>query len=170
MKTIPKEFESILLGELSESDCSPKIDSWGFRGIKLNAPKKVIVNSEFILPLCGSTQFSEKFINEFKRIDDEIVIVVVNTLTNQSYSGNLSEPSYESEENIKSIGTDEELELNTVNGWFNIDVYDYVRSLTQLEGTYLIYALIGDLKSNVVSVEIEISEGAVPGPREPRPN
>ena len=44
----------------------------------------------------------------------------------------------------------------------DIDVYDYVRDLPQKPGNYLIYALAGDVKSNVVEVEIEIEKGVKP--------
>lgn len=170
MKTIPSSFENISLGNKSESSCSPKIESWGFRGILLNSPEKVLISSEFVIPLCGSHQLSELFINKFKRYDHEIVIVVTDTKSYKSYSGKLSKPGFKTEEYTKAIGSDEELERNTAGGWFNIDVYDYVRSLPEKEGKYLIYATIGDFKSNVVEVEVEVEKGEAPGPRAPRPN
>ena len=169
MKTIPPLFETISLGKLSESPCSPEIDGWDYRGIKLNGPSKVIISKEFVMPLCGCWQFSYKFINKFKRMDNEIVIVVTGTVTFKSYSGNLAKPGYEYKDYVKSVGTDEELEMNTVSGWFNIDVYDYVRKLPEKAGKYKIYAIIADVKSNVVDVEIVVAEGEEPGPRAPRP-
>jgi len=170
MKTIPSNFESVPLGNKSESTCSPKIESWDFRGIILNSPKKIRISDEFILPLCGTHQLSELFINKFKKYDHEIVIVVTDTSTYKSYSGKLSKPGFKSEDYAKAIGSDEELERNTVGGWFNIDVFDYVKSLPEKEGKYIIYATIGDLKSNVVEVEIGIEKGNTPAPRQPRPN
>jgi hypothetical protein len=169
MKTIPPLFETIQLGRMEESACTPPLGGWDYRGIKLNAPTKNIIREEFVLPLCGSWQFSDKFINKFKNIHTEIVIVVTDMKTFKSYSGNLRTPGFEYKENRKAVGTDEELEENTAASWFNIDIYDYVRDLPQKPGKYLIYALVGDVKSNVVEVEIEIEKGAKPGPRSPRP-
>ncbi len=169
MKTIPPLFENIPMGQMSESPCIPEINDWDYRGIELNAPSKVIISDEFALPLCGAWQFSYKFINKFRRIHNEIVIVVTDTVTYKSYSGNLEKPGYERQDYKKAVGTDEELEMNTASSRFNIDVFDYVRSLPEKTGKYSIYAIIGDVKSNVVEVELEIEKGAAPGPRKPRP-
>lgn len=169
MRTIPPLFETIQLDRMAESACTPPLGGWDYRGIKLNAPTKVIISEEFVLPLCGAWKFSEKFVNKFKDIDNEIVIVVTDMKTFKSYSSNLRKPGWQYPEIGKSIGTNEELETNTTGGWFNIDVYDYIQNLPQKPAKYLIYALVGDVKSNVVEVEIEIEKGAKPGPRSPRP-
>ena len=169
MKTIPPLFETIQLDRTGESLCSPKLGGWDYRGIKLNAPTKVIISEEFVLPLCGGWQFSYKFLNKFKNTDSAVVIVVTDVKAYKSYSSNLQKPGMHYPETRKAIGTDQELEENTVAEWFDIDVYDYVRDLPQKPGKHLIYALVGDVKSNVVEVEIEIEKGAKPGPRSSRP-
>lgn len=169
MKTIPPLFETIQLDRTGKSACSPELGGWDYRGIKLNAPTKVIISDEFVLPLCGGWQFSDKFLNKYKNIHTEVVLVVTDIRTFKPYSGNLRKPGFEYKENRKAVGTDQELEENTVTHWFDIDVYDYVQNLPQKPGKYLIYALVGDVKSNVVEVELEIEKGATPGPRSPRP-
>ena len=168
MKTIPPLFESTL-GQVGESACSPPLGGWDYRGIKLNAPTKVIISEEFVLPLCGAWKFSHKFLNKFMNTYSAVVIVVTDMKTFKSYSGNLQEPWMQYEDAGKAVGTDEELETNTTASRFNIDVYDYIQGLPQKPGKYLIYALVGDVKSNVVEVEVEIEKGAKPGPRSPRP-
>ena len=69
----------------------------------------------------------------------------------------------------KAVGTDEELEMNTTTSWFNIDLYNYIHTLPQKPGKYQIYALVGEIKSNVVEVEIEVAKGVTPGPKPPQP-
>ncbi|MDH5571727.1 MAG: hypothetical protein OEY89_08180 [Gammaproteobacteria bacterium] len=170
MKTTPPLFETIKLGLNDETACTPKLGGWDYRGIKLNAPMKVIINDEFVLPLCGAWKFSEKFLNTFNDfINTQIVIVVTDLNTHQSFSGNLRKPGLKSPEYSKRDGSDEELEENTVASWFNIDVYNYVRSLPQKPGKYQIYALVGEVKSNVVDIEIDVEKGSTPGSRKPRP-
>ena len=169
MKTIPSLFETIQLDRTGKSACSPELGGWDYRGIKLNAPTKVIISEEFVLPLCGGWQFSNKFINRFRNIFTEIVFVVTDMKTFKSYSGNLRKPGFEYEDSQKAVGTDAKLEESGHTSWFNIDVYDYIQDLPQKPGKYLIYALVGDVKSNVVEVEIEIEKGAKPGPRSLRP-
>lgn len=169
MKTIPEKFESIKLGDIEKNSCIPEIDEWDFRGIEISSPSRVAVNEEFVFPLCGIWQFSYAFINKFKQVDKEIVIVIIDMETFESYSGNLQRPGSKSEDYRKSVGTDEELEMNTASGWFTIDVYDYVRSLPEKAGRYSIYTIVGDVKSNVVEVVIEVEKGTEPGPRKPRP-
>ena len=170
MKTIPQLFETVQLGPSGESACSPGLGGWDYRGIKLNAPTKVIISEEFVLPLCGAWKFSGKFLSKFRNISSAIVIVVTDMATFKSYSGNLQEPwATKNKDGRKVVATDEELEESTAASRFNIDVYDYVRDLPQKPGKYLIYALVGDVKSNVVEVDIEIEKGAKPGPRSPRP-
>jgi hypothetical protein len=169
MRTIPPLFETIQLDRTGESPCSPELGGWDYRGIKLNAPTKVIISEEFVLPLCGAWKFSKKFLNKFKNTFSAVAIVVTDMKTFKSYSSNLQRPGLQYPEIGKAVGTDEELEINTSSVSFNIDIYDYVRDLPQKPGKYLIYALVGDVKSNVVEVEIEIEKGAKPGPRSPRP-
>lgn len=167
MKTIPPLFETVQLGTPGETACTPKLGGWDYRGIKLNAPTKVTVSEEYILPLCGGWQFSDRFLNRFKDYYSMVVIVVTDMKTFKSYSGNLSEPGQM--ERRKMVGTDEELENNTSSVSFNIDLYDYIPSLPQKAGKFQIYALVGEVKSNVVEVEIEVAKGATPGPKPPQP-
>ena len=169
MKTIPSLFESVQLGPTEESACSPQLGGWDYRGIKLNAPTRVIVTEEYILPLCGGWQFSEKFLNRFRNIFSMVVIVVTDKITFKSYSASLRKPGLEYKDKSKSIGTDEELENNTSSVNFNIDLYNYIPDLPQKPGKYQIYALVGEVKSNVVEVEIEVTKGASPGPKPPQP-
>ena len=169
MKTIPPLFETVQLGPFEETACSPELGGWDYRGIKLNAPTKVIVNEEYILPLCGSWVFSKKFLNNFNNIDSAIVIVVTDMRTFKSYSSSLQRPGLQYPKTGKAVGTDEELETNTTTSWFNIDLYDYIANLPQKPGKFQIYALVGEVKSNVVEVEIEVAKGATPGPKPPQP-
>lgn len=122
MKTIPPHFETIQLGASGETACSPNLGGWDYCGIELNAPSKVIVTEEYIFPLCGGWTFSYKFINKFKNIYTEIVLVVTDLNSFKSYSGGLRKPGLEYEPNRKAIGTDQELEENTVSHWFNVDL------------------------------------------------
>lgn len=167
MKTIPPLFETIQLDRTGKSPCSPELGGWDYRGIKLNAPTKVIISEEFVLPLCGGWKFSEKFLSKFKNVFSMVVIVVTDITTLRSYSGNLEKPGTHDRE--KNSLSNEQLETITSSVSFDIDVYDYVRDLPQKPGKYLIYALAGDVKSNVVEVEIEIEKGAKPNPKSPRP-
>lgn len=166
MKTVPPVFETIV-GHIGETPCTPELGGWDYRGIKLNAPTKVIVIEEFLLPLCGVWQFSDKFLNRFRDYYSMVVIVATDMKTFKSYSGSLSKPGQI--ERRKMVGTDEELENNTSSVSFNIDLYNYIPSLPQKPGKYQIYALVGEVKSNVVEVEIEVAEGATPGPKPPQP-
>lgn len=170
MKTVPPVFENIPLGRMEPSECTPDVLSdWDYRGIKLNAPEKVIVSEVFVLPLCGAWQFSYKFLNRFDNVFSMVQFVVTDKEDFKSYSGSLMKPGLNYQKRITSIGTDEQLQNRTSSVSFNIDVYDYVVNLPQKPGTYLIYALVGDIKSNVVEIKIEVMKGSNPTPREPSP-
>lgn len=156
IKTIPSSFESIPWNQYSKSSCTPEID-WlnGERGFLIAAPTKVITQGQYHLPLCGTYVFSKKFLNKFKHINSELTVVVVDAKTHRSYSSNLTDKSMEViAERSKAVGTDEELEKLSGGSWFNIDVYYFIESLPKRPAKYIIYALLGDQKSNVVEVEV----------------
>lgn len=131
------------------------------RGIFLNAPTKVITNGKYVLPVCGSYNFSQKFLNTIRDIDQELVIVAVNTKTHQSYSTNLVNkaldelrPELTGGLSEKWQGTDEQLERLTAGRSFALSLYHYIPELPRKPAKYLIYALLGEQKSNVVEVEV----------------
>ena len=154
IETIPSSFELIQLDRWEKSECTPKMDIFKERGIVLNSPEKVLISEEFILPLCGIWTFSEKFINEHPTIDTDTTLVVTDKSNFKSYSANLARPDFEYEPRSKSTGTEEELNFNAEQSYFNINVYDYVVKLPKKRGVFSIYATIGDVKSNVVEIEI----------------
>jgi hypothetical protein len=105
--------------------------------------------------VCGGYRLSGKFLNQFRNVDKEITIVVVNTASHRSYSTNLIDKSldatYPDPEKIPR--TEEELE-RVAGGFFDLDLYHYLPDLPKRPAKYLIYALLGDQKSNVVEVEV----------------
>lgn len=156
IKTIPSSFETIPWNQFKESSCTPKIDMLNDeRGFLIAAPTKVITYGDYHLPLCGRYVFSKKFLNQFKHINSEMTVVVVDTKTHRSYSSNLRSKTAEMfPERSKAIGTDKELEELTGGSWFNIDVYYFIENLPKHPAKYLIYVMLGDQKSNVVEVEV----------------
>jgi hypothetical protein len=80
----------------------------------------------------------------------------VNRKTHQSYSSNLIDKSQDATypDDSRLEGTEEELEELTEASRFAMDLYHYIPNLTKKPAKYLIYALLGDQKSNVVEVEV----------------
>lgn len=171
MRTIPPVFGEVFAkvshwgGVPEEGPCLPKqMQNFPYddsRGIFLNAPTKVITNGKYVLPLCGGYNFSQKFLNSIHSEYEALVIVVVDTKTHQSYStnridGNMDEPrpKLSGDPSRKYQGTDKELEELTAGSSFAMDLYYYISSLPKRPAKYLIYAIFGDQKSNVVEVEV----------------
>lgn len=171
MKTIPPVFGEVFAkvshwGGVPNADpCLPEqMRNFPYdesRGIFLNAPTKIITNGKYVFPLCGSYIFSQKFLNTIGNEYEELVIVVVNTKTHQSYSTNRINrnldnvrPKLSGDPSKKYQGTDEELEQLTAGSSFAMDLYYYIPNLPKKPAKYLIYAILGDQKSNVVEVEV----------------
>jgi hypothetical protein len=43
----------------------------------------------------------------------------------------------------------------TFGGWFNADLYFYLNTFPRVEATYNIFAILGEEKSNVVTVRVQ---------------
>lgn len=126
------------------------------RGLFIAAPAKVVTNGKYVLPLCGGYHLSKKFLNQFRNVYKELTIVVVDAKSHRSFSTNLIDKSLDAEYPDQSIssGTERELEELTVGGYIAINLYHYIPELPKKPAKYLIYALLGDQKSNVVEVEV----------------
>jgi len=159
---IPNDFENIELNTFDECICSPILEN-EFRGIKINAPTEITMMEDYSFPVCGSYHFTEEFFKKFRSLENEIVIVVVDLKTHKSYSSNLLKKDFEpaildDKENIEdeevNIENEEEFEDVSISSWFNIDLFRYIEDLPRYATTFIVYATIGDFKSNVVTVKV----------------
>lgn len=153
MKTIPSDYETIDLNTFEDSTCSPQIEE-EFSGIKIQGPEKVFLGENMILPVCGTWQFNGEFINQFDSLEYEITLVAVNMKTHQPYSTNMLEDGFQPSIRKKYLGSPEELQDISRTGWFNADLFFYIPELPREETQYTIYALIGDVKSNSIQVDV----------------
>ncbi len=151
----PNEFENVELDTFEESPCSPILDE-EFSGIEINAPIQIVMADDYSFPVCGSYQFSEEFFYKFKSIENEMVIVVVDLNTQRSYSSNLLEKDFKPAifDDEDDLEDEEEFEDVKITSWFNVNLFSYIEELPRNATTFTVYATIGDIKSNVVTVKV----------------
>ena len=121
----------------------------------INNPK--LINNNFVIPICGSWQFDAKFISQFKDISNEIIVVVNDLNGKKSYSSNLLLDEFSSPESDDlSEGNSNAIKPSIVSGWFNIDLYRYLSDLPKKNTKLVVYATIGNFKSNVTEIEVSV--------------
>jgi len=146
------EFSNVSLGTFDEDVCSPAVDE-KFRGLVISAPKKIPLSEDIVFPVCGTYQVDEGELIKYRSFENEIVIIVTDMTDNKPYSGNLLENGFEPDI-LDGFRSDDEVSNVVVTGWFNVDLYRQISKLPRLPGKYQVFATIGDMKSNVVAVDL----------------
>jgi hypothetical protein len=145
-------FDEVKLNSKEPGPSSPKVDD-DFRGIKIVAPARVVLGEGAPFVVCGTVRFNYRFTLRFASFSNDITLVVVNTATKKSYSHNLLRPGFKP--GPKHFIKEEDVDPgDVVTEWFNADLFYYIDNLPREEGTYWVYATIGDVKSNILTVEL----------------
>jgi hypothetical protein len=153
MPTTPAAFAKIELNTFDESACSPEVDE-GLRGIRLAAPAQISLTEGAPLPLCGTYQVGARFFNRFQCMENEIVVVAVDAERHTPYATNLLQPDFDP---VPAPGFDEQdpgFDEIVLAGWFNLDLFHWLEDLPRRPARYHVFATVGDIASNVVTVEL----------------
>lgn len=150
---LPSTFQSIELDTFERSACSPELDD-GFRGIRIAGPRSVTGNSDARLPLCGTYRVGARFLNQFYSMANEIVVVAVDAVTHVPRATNLLQEGYVASPS-RFDETDRNFDTVALTGWFNLDLFGWMKDLPRSAARYHIFATIGDVTSNVVTTEIK---------------
>jgi hypothetical protein len=155
MSMTPARFERIPLDSFAVSECSPPLDE-GFRGLVLAAPSRVSAGDEAILPVAGAYQVSARFLNRFKSMSNEITLVAIDAATHAPHSANLLEEGLEALPSGFSP-SNPRLDKIVVGGHFNVDLFQWMKALPRDPARYHVFATVGDVVSNVVTIEVVAS-------------
>jgi hypothetical protein len=152
MPLIPSLFERVPSDKFEPSAGSPAVED-DFRGILLAAPTRVILADGVTFPVCGTYRVSGRFFNRFTSFVNEIVVVAVDTSTHAPRVTNLLR------EGLEPVGSGfdpsaPDFEQIVITGWFNIDLFTRMPSLPRAAGGYTVFATVGDVVSNALTVEI----------------
>lgn len=161
----PKLFLDVPLDLNGPTACSPKVpDSWDWRGIIINAPKKVWFKpgekvepyGAFVaVPICGY-DFTDLRPDVPAR---KIILVAVDKATGVKLSGPIVplDPSPIDPPPLSPPLTAKQLEGHASVGYFNVNLADYIK-LPQKSAVYDVLAEFHEFKSNVVSIELILVE------------
>ena len=152
MGMIPARFERVSWDSLEVCECSPPLAE-NFRGLALAAPSRVSSGQEAILPLAGAYQVGARFLNRFKSMANEITLVAVNAATHAPCSANLLREGYEARPSGFSP-SNPRLDRIVVAGYFNVDLFQWMKGLPRDPARYHVFATVGDVVSNVVTIEV----------------
>ena len=163
-KVIDTGFGRNGTGINQSNSCSPEITDFDFVGIVINAPKKIqfdiesIDNNKIVLPICGAYAHDMGiYIDNKKNFLNSIVFVVVDSKTNQVWSGQIPELQNLARK-PKSISGDrkkltlDEMSGRIIGGYFNPNLFN-ITDIPIFETEYIIYATVGPYKSNVITIK-----------------
>lgn len=148
----PFRFERVAWNTFEESAVSPA-PAGDFRGLQLAAPTRVTLDDDTPLPVAGTYQVGPRFFNRFQSMDSEIVLVAVDAVTHTPFSTNLLQPDFQavpSGFDLSDPGIDKVL----LTGWFNLDLFRWMADLPRAPARYHVFATVGDVVSNVVTIEV----------------
>lgn len=156
------EIEGSFLGY----PCSPEITDEDFRGIVLNGPKRVLFGEDTRDPrfggfarmyVCGVCQFDHDYLGLGGNFATNITFFAVNAKTHRVHPGRLSAGIQ-----IRPTRDPDDPRQNVVTGqWFNPNLAR-ITDIPAEEGDYLVYATLGDHKSNTVTIQLRRKPDPVP--------
>lgn len=158
------DFGQFAAGLMDETTCSPVIDDPDFQGLVLNAPEQVVfVPGEPPIPgsmafadvrVCGTACFDHGFMGLRGDVIDEILLVAVDSNTQETYSGKM-EPVENPEEKPDDLGGGPvETTGLLVETYFNPNLAE-VLELPERPAEYIVHAVLGESKSNTVRIRVE---------------
>jgi len=158
-------FSGIKLNTKKESPCSPKVDE-DFRGLVIATPDGVdlaepwqdAVGSDTarpVLPVCGTIQLSGDTTAKFLSLTNQILLVAVDTRTHVSYVSNLLQKGMTAQLAIRPTPEQMEDAKDRVDTFFfNANAFHYLEDLPAAPARYHVFALLGDIVSNLRTVEV----------------
>ena len=155
MPMTPSRFERVRWDSFEESACSPPLPR-DFRGLALAAPARVSAGPDAVLPVAGAFQVGARFVNRFRSMANEITLIAVNTATHAPASANLLRPDCEALPSGFSP-SNPHLDRVVVCGHFNLDLFQWMKALPRDPARYHVFATVGDVVSNVVTIEVSAS-------------
>jgi hypothetical protein len=161
----PPSFSGIELNNMHESACSPKVDE-SFRGLVIVTPDTVDLAGEWhaavgqneprpVLPVCGTIQFTAATDARFLSTLDQILLIAVDAQTHASYVSNLVYRGFTPELPTRPTPAQlEEWKNRVYTFFFNANAFYYLEDLPAAPTRYHIFAAVGDIVSNVRTVEV----------------
>jgi hypothetical protein len=145
-------------GQFLGSACSPEITDDDFRGIVLNGPKRVLFGPDTRDPrfgsftrmiVCGVCQLDHHYLGIKGNFSTKITFFAVNVKTHRVHVGRLHAgievfPERDPDDPRQNVVTGE---------WFNPNLA-LISDIPPEEADYLVYATLGDYKSNTVTIQL----------------
>ena len=149
---IPAAFERLQLSTFAESACSPAVEP-SFRGLRLAAPSRIFLAADTPFPVVGTHQVGASFLNRFHCMASEIVVVAVDTAAHRPFACNLAPQGLGSDRSSYDASAPD-FDFVVMCGWFNLDLFAWMTDLPRRSARYHVFATVGDVTSNVVTVEL----------------
>lgn len=161
--TIPENCDFSSVGEVfMDNECTPTIISDDYTGFVINLPKehlygleeKILFGGFTFLPVCGVYRLSNGSLPG-DRIENDILLVAVNTKTKEVYSGRYHAPGVEADVPDEFIVAKKEIKPGAFigGGYFNYNLAAVV-GLPKKTAEYIVYVTAGTFKSNVRVVKV----------------
>jgi hypothetical protein len=158
-------FDQVTLDTFEESDCTPRLESDDFEGIRIAMPAKVSAGKVGRLPLCGVWSFSNATLAKFPMVEDSLVFLARNVETHETATGNFrvhEDPAGPSEmqpdadapppppPGDEPVIGDEDI---TTRGYFNFNL-GRVWKVPARPGRWRVHLVLHDVLSNEVEFEV----------------
>lgn len=156
-------FDKVRLDTFDPSEGSPKVED-DFRGIRIAMPAKVGMDDLARLPLCGVWSFDGATMGKLPSIEDSLVFLARNTVTNETATGNFR--MHEDPASPAEMKPDEppaparggeapliEPAAATVRGYFNFNL-GRVWKVPERTGKWRVHLVLHDVQSNEIEFEV----------------
>jgi hypothetical protein len=156
-------FDKVRLDTFDQSEGSPKVED-DFTGIRIAMPAKVGVDDVSRLPLCGVWSFDGATMGKLPMVEDSLVFLARNAVTNETASGNFrmhedpaipdkTKPGKPAAPRSGDEPPSLEPEAVTVRGYFNYNL-GRVWKVPERPGKWRVHLVLHDVQSNEVEFEV----------------
>lgn len=166
------DFLSVGVNDATRSDCSPRLKggiTTKYKGIAINAPESIVwpkdfdvagmmtspsgevVDSPLKFIVAGVARLPSNTLGLAGRFGHDVLVVAVNQETGQPYSGTMKGMG---DRPTPGNGGNND-ESAAVKSYFNLDLVHNL-GVPIADGTYTVYATLGEYKSNVLTVEVRV--------------
>ncbi len=165
-KNSNKDFSKVEADSNDIYDCSPRFEKTDEMGIIINAPEAIYLNEQNRGPfssgfadiiVCGACKFKYDTLGLNGDFIREILFVAVDTKTNENYSGKVTPvfaglPGGSPFDGNQKMN--DEYKDHVITQYFNPNLAR-ILALPEREAEYIIYATLGEYKSNVIKITIK---------------
>jgi hypothetical protein len=148
-----EDFEKVPINTMEQNPCTPKPRESNFKGILIQAPKRISLSQAKTIPICGYYLVSIADTPEHGNPLPHFKIIATQSEIEKQYIGCVSQGGGDEEEVNFGDLSQEEMETSFQGGYFNPNLGEII-PLPQKPCEYTVVVQMGNIKSNSIKIKI----------------